>query len=169
MISIVNGDITRRPTEAIVNAANASLLAGSGVSGAIHRAAGPELEAECRDIGPCPVGEARITSAYGLPNKYVIHAVPPRYWDGTKNEAAQLRRCYEAIFELAANHRIGSIAIPAIGTGIYRHPLREATCIAIEVAKKSLETVRVDVEFVCFDETVSNIYEMCLISRVPSL
>ena len=130
MIKIVRGDITQQITAAIVNAANTHLIAGSGVCGAIHRVAGPNLERDCRKIGECPVGEARITAAYDLPCEHVIHAVAPRYWDGTRGEPELLMRCYQSIFELTAEHGIDSVSIPAIGTGIYRYPIEEATEIA---------------------------------------
>jgi len=160
MIKIVRGDITQQTTEAIVNAANTHLIAGSGVCGAIHRVAGPDLEKECREIGGCPVGEARITDAYELPCRCVIHAVGPRYWDGSRGEAELLTRCYQSIFSLTEKHGIESVSIPAISTGIYRFPIREATEIAFGVtlaAQKAHDTL---VEFVCFDEDTALIYEV---------
>jgi O-acetyl-ADP-ribose deacetylase len=159
MIKIVRGDITQQATAAIVNAANTYLIAGSGVCGAIHRVAGPDLERVCREIGECPVGEARITDAYDLPCEYVIHAVAPRYWDGTRGEPELLTRCYQSIFALTAKHGIESVSIPAIGTGIYRYPIEEATEIAFETALTAQAKQNLSVEFVCFDEDTVKIYE----------
>ena len=159
MIKIVRGDITQQTTAAIVNAANTHLIAGSGVCGAIHRVAGPDLEKACRAIGGCPVGEARITDAYDLPCEHVIHAVAPRYWDGTRGESELLTRCYQSIFALTAEHGIESVSIPAIGTGIYRYPIEEATEIAFETALAAQEKQNLSVEFVCFDEDTVRIYE----------
>ena len=159
MIKVIRGDITSRTSDVIVNAANTHLLAGSGVCGAIHRVAGPELEREYREIGDCPTGEARITDAYDLPCKHVIHAVAPRYSDGTRGESELLRRCYQSIFALTEKHGIKSISIPAIGTGIYRYPIKEATEIAFGatlIAQKKQELL---VEFVCFDENTATVYE----------
>ena len=160
MIKIVREDITSRTTDAIVNAANTRLLAGSGVCGAIHRVAGPELERECREIGDCPTGDARITDAYGLPCKYVIHAVAPRYWNGTRGESELLRHCYQSIFSLTENHGIKSISIPAIGTGIYRYPIKEATEIAFDTTLVTQDKQDLSVEFVCFDENTATVYEV---------
>jgi O-acetyl-ADP-ribose deacetylase len=159
MIKIVRGDITQQTTAAIVNAANTHLIAGSGVCGAIHRVAGPDLERVCCEIGGCAVGEARITDAYDLPCKFVIHAVAPRYWDGTRGESELLTRCYQSIFALTATHGIESVSIPAIGTGIYRYPIKEATKIAFERALVAQEKSSLSVEFVCFDENTASIYE----------
>ena len=159
MIKIIRGDITQQTTAAIVNAANSHLIAGSGVCGTIHRVAGPNLERECREIGECPVGEARITHAYDLPCSYVIHAVAPRYWDGTRGEPELLTRCYQSIFELTAKQGIESVSIPAIGTGIYRYPIEEATEIAFERTIAAQAKQSLLVEFVCFDEYTLKIYE----------
>ena len=159
MIKIIRGDITSQPTDAIVNAANTYLLAGSGVCGAIHRVAGSELERECREIGDCPIGEARITDAYELPCKHVIHAVAPRYWDGTRGESKFLTRCYQSIFALTEKHGIKSISIPAIGTGIFRYPVKEATEIAFDMALVAQKKQNLSVEFVCFDENTATVYE----------
>ena len=159
MIKIVRGDITQQTTDAIVNAANTHLIVGSGVCGAIHRVAGPELEKECRQIGNCPTGEARITSAYNLPCRYVIHAVAPQYWDGIRGESELLTGCYRFIFTLTQEHAIGSISIPAIGTGIYRYPIREATEIAFATTLKAQKTRNLSVTFVCFDEDTLSVYK----------
>lgn len=161
-ISLVLGDITTLQAEAIVNAANASLLAGGGVCGAIHMAAGPELEAECITLGGCPTGEARITKGYRLLAKYVIHAVGPKYWDGTKNEATLLRSCYKSIFRIASERKISSIAIPALGTGIYRFPIKEATAIAVEEAEVAIDASSIKVVFCCFDKHAMDVYNFAL-------
>jgi O-acetyl-ADP-ribose deacetylase len=159
MVKIVRGDITQQTTAAIVNAANTHLIAGSGVCGAIHRVAGPDLERVCRELGGCPVGEARITEAFDLPCEFVIHAVAPRYWDGTRGEAELLIRCYQSIFALTAEHGIESVSIPAIGTGIYRYPIEEATEIAFAATLAAQGRQNLSVEFVCFDEYTMKIYE----------
>jgi O-acetyl-ADP-ribose deacetylase len=151
-IEAVQGDITRERVDAIVNAANTSLLGGGGVDGAIHRAAGPELLAECRTLGGCPTGEARITKGYRLPARFVIHTVGPVWSGGTRGEAELLRRCYESSLRLAAERGVKSIAFPSISTGAYRYPIEEAAGIAVDAVRTFL--VRhgsVDlVRFVCF-------------------
>jgi len=157
-IQILLGDITTLPIEAIVNAANTSLLIGGGVCGAIHMAAGPYLEEECRAIGPCPVGEARLTKGYNLPAKYVIHAVGPRYWDGTRQEATLLRSCYRSIFSITRQENIRSIAIPAIGTGIHSFPIEEAAQIAIDEAKTEIYQQKILIVICCFDKTSLEAY-----------
>ena len=157
-ISLVLGDITTLPVEAIVNAANTSLLAGGGVCGAIHMATGLAHEEECLKLGGCPTGEARLTRGYDLPAKYVIHAVGPKYWDGSRNEAALLRKCYQEIFKIAKEHKISSVGIPAIGTGIYRFPIQDATTIAVEEANAVIETENIAVIFCCFDKETLDTY-----------
>jgi len=150
MIEIIIGNIVDEATDAIVNAANEMLLPGSGISGAIHAAAGNHLSIECEQIGRCATGDACITAGYNLKAQFVIHAVAPRYWDGTRDEAKLLRKTYRAIFELALKYGIKSVSIPAIGTGIYRFPILEATKIAFQEAlffEKHLS-----IRFVCFDE-----------------
>jgi len=138
-IEVRQGDITRLEVDAIVNAANTSLLGGGGVDGAIHRAAGPQLLAECRRIGGCPTGEARITAGYRLTARHVIHTVGPVY-RGTPRDKELLTACYRNSLELAVQHQLASIAFPAISCGVYGYPIEEACQIAVDTTVKFLET-----------------------------
>lgn len=149
-IEIVEGDITRQRVDAIVNAANPSLLGGGGVDGAIHRAAGPELLAECRMLGGCSTGEARITRGYRLPARYVIHTVGPVWSDG-RNDDPLLAACYRNSLRLAAEHGLRSIAFPSISTGVYRFPFDRAARIALLTVADALRSLPIDlVRLVCF-------------------
>ncbi|GAB1581443.1 O-acetyl-ADP-ribose deacetylase [Phyllobacterium phragmitis] len=160
-MSAVTGDITRVQADAIVNAANRSLMGGGGVDGAIHRAAGPELLEECRRLGGCETGDAKITKAYRLPARFVIHAVGPVWQGGGKGEAELLASCYRRALELARDHRCQSIAFPAISTGIYGYPKEEAARIAVQTVAAFLEgnTMPEKVIFVGFDEDTTRGYE----------
>lgn len=163
-IKLVAGDITKISVDAIVNAANSSLLGGGGVDGAIHRAGGPEIVEECKKIrsrqGGCQTGDAVITTAGKLPARYVIHTVGPVWNGGSQNEAELLKRAYQSCFRLAQQHAIRSIAFPSISTGIYRFPKKRAAEIALEAIRDaladnpSLESVQI----VCFDEENFEIY-----------
>jgi O-acetyl-ADP-ribose deacetylase (regulator of RNase III) len=135
---VVQGDITEQAVDAIVNAANERLLRGGGVDGAIHRAAGPELQEECRRIGGCPTGEARITGGYRLPARHVIHAVGPVWHGGGRGEAELLASCYRRSLEVAVEHGVRTIAFPGISTGIYGYPLEDATRIAMTTVNACL-------------------------------
>jgi O-acetyl-ADP-ribose deacetylase (regulator of RNase III) len=138
-LELVQGDITKQDVDAIVNAANSSLLGGGGVDGAIHRAAGPELLAECRTLGGCETGSAKITRGYKLKARHVIHAVGPIYHDGKQGEPALLASAYRTSLELASQHHCASIAFPAISTGAYGYPLEDAARIAFRTIIEYLE------------------------------
>jgi O-acetyl-ADP-ribose deacetylase (regulator of RNase III) len=166
-VEIVEGDITKQEVDAIVNAANTSLLGGGGVDGAIHRAAGPELLEETRQIGGCPTGEARVSKGYRLPAKWVIHTVGPMWKGGHKNEESLLSSCYENSFKAAQDLGVKTMAFPSISTGAYGFPLERATEIALGVTKNFLETDKTltKVCFVCFGEKALNTYRQ-VYSRV---
>jgi O-acetyl-ADP-ribose deacetylase (regulator of RNase III) len=157
-IEVVQGDITKEHVDAIVNAANESLLGGGGVDGAIHRAAGPELVSACRKLGGCPTGEARITRGYRLPARHVIHTVGPVWHGGNHGEAALLTSCYRNSLALAEHRRLESIAFPAISTGVYGYPSDAAAEIALRtVGGHDADSVAL-VRFVCFDGESLGIY-----------
>ena len=151
-IEIVEGNIVKQTTEAIVNAANETLLGGGGVDGAIHRAAGPQLLEECRKLNGCPTGEAKITSGYNLTAKYVIHTAGPVWRGGKKNEHELLANCYRNSLALAVQHKIRSIAFPSISTGLYHFPMEQAAQIALgETAKFLKQNSTIErVLFVCY-------------------
>jgi len=159
-LEAVKADITKLAVDAIVNAANTSLLGGGGVDGAIHRAAGPELLAECRAIGGCPAGEARITRGYRLPAKYVIHTVGPVYRDGRHDEAQLLASCYRNSLRLAVENGVRTIAFPAISCGIYGYPIEEAAEIAVRETAVAAGIERII--FACFGDHVYRAYERTL-------
>jgi len=163
-IEAIKGDITEQPLDAIVNAANTTLLGGGGVDGAIHRTAGPELLEECRRIGGCPTGEARITRGYRLPAKYVIHTVGPVWGGGKGREPELLRNCYVNSLRLANEQGIESVAFPSISTGAYRYPIAQAAKIAVETVREELSnSTSVDlVRFVCFSAGDFAVYEKLL-------
>ncbi len=163
-LEAIHGDITRQAVDAIVNAANTTLLGGGGVDRAIHRAAGVELLEACRRIGGCPTGEARITAGYRLPAKHVIHTVGPVWSGGRGREPELLRGCYVSSLGLAAEHGLTSIAFPSISTGAYGYPIEQAAGIAVDTVREvlrgptSLELVR----FVCFSAADLEVYRRLL-------
>ena len=160
-IKIVEGDITKQDVDAIVNAANTSLLGGGGVDGAIHRAAGPELLEETRQLGGCPTGEAKASKGYRLPARWVIHTVGPVWHGGNRNEDTLLANCYKNSFQVAAELGVKTMAFPSISTGVYRFPLERAAKIAMTETRHFLEhnDTMEEVRFVCFGEEVKKIYE----------
>lgn len=160
-IELRKGDITRLKVDAIVNAANTSLLGGGGVDGAIHRAAGLELLSECENLGGCPTGSARMTGGYNLPARHVIHAVGPVYQDGQSGEPEKLAGCYRTALQLAVDHDCRTIAFPAISCGVYGYPLEEAARIALGETVKFLENDnRIEkAAFVLFDDRAYGVYE----------
>ena len=163
-IEIIQGDITKQEVDAIVNAANCSLLGGGGVDGAIHRAAGPDLLAECRTLGGCKTGEAKITRGYKLPAKYVIHTPGPVWNGGNNGEADKLRSCYRNCLVLASENGCRTVDFPSISTGVYHFPLSKASEIAIKTISEYLfEHPEIErVRMVCFDERTKEHYEKAL-------
>ena len=159
-VSLLEGDITKIQVDAIVNAANTTLLGGGGVDGAIHRVAGPELLAECRTLGGCPTGEAKITAGYHLPARHVIHTAGPIWGGGDQGEPELLARCYRNSLALATKHQARRIAFPAISCGIYGYPIRDACQIAVRETTAYLETNELpeSVIFVCFGREIYDAY-----------
>ena len=163
-IEVVQGDITEQKVDAIVNAANTSLLGGGGVDGAIHRAAGPELLAECRPLKGCPTGDAKITRGYRLPARWVIHTVGPVWHGGHDFEDELLANCYQRSLEVAVQNGVRSVAFPAISTGVYGFPLERATRIAVREVRAFLgaNPAIEKVLFVCFDRRTRDCYQRVL-------
>ncbi|HKI60693.1 MAG TPA: O-acetyl-ADP-ribose deacetylase [Mariprofundaceae bacterium] len=163
-LQAIRTDITKLKVDAIVNAANTSLLGGGGVDGAIHRAAGPELLAECKTIGGCPTGEARITRAYHLPATWVIHTVGPIWRGGKYGEPELLAACYRNSLHLAGDHEVQSIAFPAISTGAFGYPGVLAATVAVRECHRFLllNPLPADIYFTCFDQDCLSIYESLL-------
>ncbi|MFC1482958.1 O-acetyl-ADP-ribose deacetylase [Candidatus Margulisiibacteriota bacterium] len=162
-LDIIKGDITQIKADAIVNAANTSLLGGGGVDGAIHRSAGPQLLEECKTLNGCPTGEAKITNGYNLPAKYVIHTVGPIWHGGNANEEQLLANCYKNSLKVAEEKNFKTIAFPSISTGVYRFPLDKASKIAIKTILEHLKNSKIEkVTMVCFDENTYSYYKNAL-------
>ena len=168
-VRIVQGDLTKQAVDAIVNAANTTLLGGGGVGGAIHRTAGPELLAECRTLGGCATGDAKITRGYRLPAKWVIHTVGPIWRCGRHGEAEALASCYQRCFELACHQNIRSIAFPAISTGAYGFPREQAAAIAAREVKEFLARDQgiEKVVQVGFDSSTCELYKLAISEAEP--
>lgn len=165
-LTAIQGDITQLHVDAIVNAANSSLLGGGGVDGAIHRAAGPELAQECRLLGGCKTGEAKITKGYRLPAKHVIHTVGPVWHGGGSDEPESLAACYRNSLQLAADHHLASLAFPAISTGVFGYPIDQAAHIAVDTVRDfiAMPSSMDEVIFCCFSRRDLEIYETLLAS-----
>jgi len=163
-IEVIRGDITKQKVDAIVNAANCSLLGGGGVDGAIHRAAGPELLEECRAFGGCPTGGARITKGYKLPAKHVIHTPGPRWSGGGRREEELLESCYLNCLRLASENGCATVDFPSISTGVYRFPLEKAAPIAVKAIASYLagHPEIKKVRMCCFDDRTAEYYEKAL-------
>lgn len=163
-LHIEQGDITTYRVDAIVNAANRTLLGGGGVDGAIHRAAGPELLEECKTLGGCETGEAKITKGYRLPARYVIHTPGPIWYGGVRSEAEKLRGSYENSLRLAEENGCETVAFPSISTGVFHYPLEQAAQIAVDTILTFLKTARCvkEVTMVCFDEKTLQAYQAAL-------
>ena len=159
---IIRNDITKVKADAVVNAANSSLLGGGGVDGAIHRAAGPQLLAECRTLNGCETGQARITKGYNLPAKYVIHTVGPVWYGGEQGEPQLLADAYRNSLKLAAEHNLKSVAFPAISTGVYGYPKEEAAHIAIDTIREFLKEYDMEVVLTAFSDGDLKRYERIL-------
>jgi len=167
-IEVVQGDITRLEVDAIVNAANKSLLGGGGVDGAIHRAAGPDLLAECKTLGGCQTGQAKLTKGYQLPARYIIHTVGPVWHGGGHDEERLLADCYRNSLQLAEDQGLESVAFPAISTGAYGFPLDKATAIAVKTVREFLEAAKSvrTVQLVCFSAGDAEVYRKA-VNREP--
>lgn len=169
-LEVIEGDITRLDVDAIVNAANESLLGGGGVDGAIHRAAGPELLDACRKLGGCRTSEARLTPGFRLPARFILHTVGPVWQGGAAGEDEMLARCYRSCFALAAAHGLTTIAFPSISTGRYRFPIDRAAGIAVREMRAALASTPTltDVWVVCFELVVEASYRRLLDDAEPA-